>query len=232
MRLNASTVMLQNKSIQNKTLADIDNIFINECHDHNACKKCIYKNFWLMCKQVEQMEYDTQTLLVYGGTQNSIKVRKCWTSFAKVSFLEKLINPLCSWLIKQRVNLVTFSQDDEVNDTVNDTGWWSEWYSMKWLVYKWTQIPFMGWCHTGSQQIHHWGCMTASSGQCSTLKAINLVLKWQVKVLHLITDSACMHLWVANTDQENMYYTPWLQDICSDGSSAYLGNKSETDVCL
>ena len=33
----------------------------------------------------------------------------------------------------------------------------------------------------------------------AALKRVNLALQWEVIVLHWVTDSACMHRWIANT---------------------------------
>ena len=33
----------------------------------------------------------------------------------------------------------------------------------------------------------------------ATLKGVNLALQWEVTVLHLVTDSACMHRWISDT---------------------------------
>ena len=33
----------------------------------------------------------------------------------------------------------------------------------------------------------------------AALKGINLTLQWEVTVLHLVTDSACVHWWISDT---------------------------------
>ena len=33
----------------------------------------------------------------------------------------------------------------------------------------------------------------------ATLKGINLALQWEATVLHLVTDSACVHQWICDT---------------------------------
>ena len=33
----------------------------------------------------------------------------------------------------------------------------------------------------------------------AVIKGVNLVLQWQAWVLHVVTDSACMHQWVSDT---------------------------------
>ena len=33
----------------------------------------------------------------------------------------------------------------------------------------------------------------------AALKGVNLALQWEVTVLHLVTDSACVHRWISDT---------------------------------